>query len=321
MRKIFFILILLHLISCENEVRVNMDNSGLPVAYCILNLDDSVQYVRLAKSFFPDKGYLQLDHLTLDQWDEPVEIYLEEWLNPQQPVIRDFYRSDTIRQDTGYFSKPSFHLYQSDFKPVPNTLYYLYLWFPNRNYYAYGSTRTVDHPEIITPAQIPGRKITFSDTDDFIVQLRPSQNSEYHQFSFILTIEEHIGNRLNLDYFTFGGQVYEQNTGQLVVYLLNSKRFYEELLNRYDPLSSPDYRRITGVEFAAFSYGAELRLYNQLYNNGAQPWEIQTYSSFQNGFGLFSSTAHSRTTNLELSNLTYQVLTQDSRYTDLKFIR
>jgi len=64
-----------------------------------------------------------------------------------------------------------------------------------------------------------------------------------------------------------------------------------------------------------------MRLYNQLFNNGSQPWETQTYSSFVNGMGLFSSVAHDRLTNLELSKLTLDIITKDSRYTHMKFIR
>lgn len=321
MHKFWCFIVLLILISCENDVRVNMDNDGLPVVYCVLDVDDTLQQVRLAKSFFPKKGYTDQDHLTVAQWDEPVEIYIEEWTDSENPNIYNFIKADTIRQDTGYFANPSFQLFQTAFIPKPNIKYYLYLWFPQRNLYAYASTVVVEHPEIITPAAIPGRKITFSDMDDFIVELRLPLNSGFHQFSFILNIEEHKGTELNRDFFNFGAQSYDGNNGQLLLYLLNSSRFYGDLLSRYDTLTGSDYRRIEGVEFVTYSYGEEMRLYNQLFNNGAQPWEIQTYSSFKNGFGLFSSKTHSRLTNLELSELTYRLLTSDPRYAHMKFIR
>jgi len=298
-----------------------MVNDGLPFVYCILDMDDSLQQVRLAKSFFPAKGYDTLGHLTIQRWTEPVEIYIEEWTDTENPVVYNFHQADTIRQDTGYFSNPSFTLYQAALKPVPNVKYFLYLYFPTRNMYTYASTLTIEHPEILTPAAIPGRKITFSDMDDFIVELRLPPNSGFHQFDFIFTIEEHIGSELKIDYFNFGGQTYEANNSQLLLYLLNSSRFYSDLLNRYDTLSGSDYRRITGLEFSTYSYGDEMRLYNQLYNNGSQPWEIQSYSSFKNGFGIFSSKSNKRITNLELSDLTYRLLTSDSRYAHMKFIR
>ncbi|MFA6127511.1 MAG: hypothetical protein WC699_09410 [Bacteroidales bacterium] len=319
--KVLIIIFLIVFTSCGNDLTVNMDNEGLPVAYCILDLDDSIQQVRLAKSFFPGKDYRLADHMTLDQWDEPVEIYIEEWANPDQPVIYDFHLADTIRQDTGFFENPSFKLYETCLKPLSNTLYYIYLWFPERSYYAFAATRTASHSEVLNPAAIPGRTVTFSDMDDFIVELRPGLNTEYHQFSFVLTVEEQVGTTFNLGYFNFGGQAYEENTGQILNSQLNSDRFYQNILSRYPPLTGNDYRRITGLEFVVFSYGSELRLYNQLYNNGSQPWEIQSYSSFRNGFGLFSSKAESRVINLELSDLTFQILAADPRYKQLKFIR
>lgn len=319
MTRYFTILIFLFLLSCGNEVIVNMDNDGIPVAYCILDVDDSIQQVRLAKSFFPEKGYTGLDHLTLKQWDEPVEIYIEERINSEVPTVYEFYSVEKIRQDTGYFTNPSFQLYESKLTPAPNALYNIYLWFPARNDYAFASTVTVDHPEIINPTAVPGRKVTFSDMDDFIVQFIPPLNSEFHQFGFVLTVEEHLATGFNLDYFNYGAQVYEENSDQVFAYLLNSARFFSGLLSRYDSIIGEDYRRIAGLEFVVYSYGKELRLYNQLYDNGTQSWQIQTYSSFRNGFGLFSSKAHSRATNLELSKLTLQILTRDPRYKHLKF--
>jgi hypothetical protein len=308
-------------LSCDNEVPVNMDHDGLPVAWCILNMDDSLQQVRLAKSFFPENGYDTLEHLTLERWTEPVQIYIEEWRDPQQPVVHDFYPGGVILQDTGYFADPSFSLYQSDFKPVPNVQYYLYLWFPERNYYTWATTTAVDRLDIVNPRPVTGRKITFSDTDDFVVQFRPPKNSGFHQFGFILTIEEHLASGFNLDHFDFGSQVYEEGNGQMMVIQLNSARFYRDLVDRYDTLPGTEYRRVTGLEFVACTYGRELSLYNQLYNNGTQPWEIQSYSSFKNGFGLFSSRTFSRVTNLELSSLTYQLLTRDQRFKHMKFIQ
>ena len=41
----------LALFSCENELDINMDIDGVPVIYCVLDMDDTSQVVRLAKSF------------------------------------------------------------------------------------------------------------------------------------------------------------------------------------------------------------------------------------------------------------------------------
>ncbi len=321
--KTYLILIaaLMALFSCENEIDINMDVDGLPVVYCVMDMDDTSQIVRLAKSFFPEKDYWKYDHIEVKPWDKPVEIYMEEWADPNEATIYEFSQLDRTRQDTGYFNTPSYQLYEAIFKPIPNTSYFLYLYFPERNYYTYAQTVSVDHPMIMDPSNIPGRNITFSDMDDYVVQFRPSLNSEFHQFSFILNIEEHQADEFRLDYFDFGSQIYESNTEQIITNRLSSTRFYKNLTARYDTLSGSDYRRVTSVEFIIYSYGREMRLYNQLYNNGTKPWEIQSYTTFVNGTGLFSSVAHDRLTNLELSKLTLDILTEDSRYSHMKFIR
>lgn len=318
---IFLIAALMALFSCENVIDINMDTDGIPVVYCVMDMDDTSQIVRLAKTFFPDEDYWKYDNLELELWDEPVDIYIEEWSDANKPEVYDFHPVDRIKPDTGYFINPSFQSYEAIFIPKPNTEYFLYVYFPERKYYAYAQSVSVDHPDIMDPSYIPGKGITFSDMDDYIVQFRPSLNSEFHQFSFILNIEEHRADQFNLDYFDFGSQIYEQNSEQIITNRLSSARFYKELMARYDTLSEGDSRRISSLEFIIYSYGKEMRLYNQLYNNGTQPWETQTYSSFVNGIGLFTSVAHDRLTNLELSKLTMDLLTQDPRYTHMKFIR
>gem|GEM_PF-5699093 len=321
MTRIFPIFLILFLVSCSNELPVNMESEGVPVVYCVLDMDDSLQQVRLAKSFLPQEGDFGQDHYTVEQWNEPVEIYLEEWTDAHTPVIYNFSRVNEISQDTGFFADPSFQLYQTYLKPIENMVYYLYLWFPERQYFAYASTIAIGHTEIINPAAIPGRKVTFSETDDYMIELKPRPNAGFHQFNFLLTIEQHSGDDFIQGHFNLGDQVNQEYDGQIMTYLLNSERFYTDLLKQYDTLAGSDYRHITGIEFNVFSYGSELRIYNQLYDNGSQTWEIQSYSSFRNGFGLFSSKAKSRTANLELSDLTYYILTNDPRYKHLKFVQ
>ena len=322
-RKLHIILmvILVTLFSCENELDINMDIDGVPVVYCVLDMDDTSQVVRLAKSFFPEKDYWKYDHLEVERWDEPVEIYIEEWSDPNVATIYQFNELNRVRQDTGYFNSPSFQLYETIFTPLPNTEYILYLYFPQRNVYTYARTLTVDHPNIMDPAYIPGRGVTFSDLDDYVVQFRPSANSEFHQFSFIMSVEEHRASEFSVDYFDFGSSAFESNTDQIITRRLSSARFYKNLLEKYPALNEGDFRKVTSLEFIIASFGREMRLYNQLYSNGSQPWEIQTYTSFVNGQGLFSSVAHDRLTNLELSKLTLDILTEDPRYEHMKFIR
>ena len=268
---IVLMVILVTLFSCENELDINMDIDGVPVVFCVLDMDDTSQVVRLAKSFFPEKDYWKYDHLEVKSWDEPVEIYVEEWINQEKANIYEFKELSRVKQDTGYFNTPSFQLYESVFEPLPNTEYILYLYFPERNYYSYARTLTVDHPNIMDPAYIPGRGVTFSDLDDYVVTFRPSLNSEFHQYSFILKVEEHKDSEFNLDYFDFGSSVYEYNSNQIISSRLSSARFYKNLLERYEGLNEGDFRKIISLEFIIYSYGREMRFYNQLYNNVPQP--------------------------------------------------
>jgi len=320
-KYIILILAFCALLSCENELNINMDIDGVPIVYCVLDMDDTSQVVRLAKTTFPEEDYWKYDHLSIEPWNEPVEIYVEEWINQETVNIYEFDELSRVKQDSGYFNAPSFQLFESIFEPIPDTEYILYLYFPERDYYCYARTLTVDHPNIMDPAYIPGRGVTFSDMDDYVVQFRPSKNSEFHQYSFIMKVEEHKANEFNVDYFDFGSSVYEYNSNQIITSRLSAARFYKNLLERYPGIGSEDFRRIKSLEFIIYSYGMEMRLYNQLYDNGSEPWEIQTYSSFVNGQGVFSSVAHHRLTNLELSKLTLDILTKDPRYEHMKFVR
>lgn len=294
MKHLGFLVLSSLLFSCESDFNPNTLSEPIPVVYCLLDLNDSIQEVRLAKTFSPDRESLEQLPIKLDKWDEFTNVYIEEYCQGEESNIYFFtLRTQAISQDSGLFRSPSFQIYESAFNPKPDTRYNLYVFLEKSGIHCYATTRTVNAPRIIDPAPIPGRKVSFSPYDDYQILFYPPKNSGYHECFF------------QFGGWTFGRQLTQEPKEQGTFVNLSSERFFKTL---------PASGAFSRSEFHLISYGQEMGLYNQLFRQTNEPWENQSYSSFQNGIGLFSSRIHQRLSNLMISDVTLRLIQEDFQF-------
>ncbi|MCK5820982.1 MAG: DUF4249 family protein [Bacteroidales bacterium] len=294
MKYVRFIILTGLLFSCESDFNPNTTSEPIPVVYCLLDLNDSIQEVRLAKTFSPDRNALEQLPIKLEGWHEPANIYVEEYISGEEFNTYFFtLRTQVISQDSGLFQSPSFQIYESTFKPKPDTHYNLYVFLEDSDIHCYATTKTISAPRVIDPASIPGRKISFSQYDDYLIHFYPPKNSAYHECYF------------QFDNWTFGRQLTQEPKEQGTFVNLSSERFFKTL---------PPSGTFERSEFHIISYGQEMGLYNHLFLQTNEPWENQSYSSFLNGIGLFSSRIHQRISNLATSDVTLKLIQEGYQF-------
>lgn len=294
MKNLLLIVFTVLFLACESEFDPNTNTEAIPVVYCLLDLNDSIQEVRLSKTFSPNSGTFDQSKIELELWDESADIYVEEENTLGESNIYFFSPStQSAAQDTGIFESPSFELFTSTFKPKPNTVYHLYVFLKESGIHCFANTTTVSSPRIIDPAPIPGRKISFSQYDDYQIHFYPSKNSAYHELYF------------QFDSWNFEKIVFQEPKDQATFVSFSSERFFNQIPSNGDFENS---------EFHLISYGQEMAFYINLFRNNGGPWENQTYSSFLNGVGLFSSRIHQRISNLKLSPITLELLQNDFQF-------
>jgi len=291
MKKLFFLPFLLFSWACTTEFNPYSEQKSQAVTYCILDLNDSLQTLRLSRTFTINKDYINQESKSIESWNEEAEIYIEE--NPGRADSRIYYfhlKEDFNQQDSGYFTPTTFQIYESQFLPKPETQYSLYVFIKSEGIHCYATTSTVGVPVVNDPLPIPGREISFSQFDDYLVHFYPPVNSSYHDCYF------------EFDQWIFGRSVIKGPQENGVFLNLSSERFFRDI----SALAS-----ITRTSFHIYSYGEELALYNNLYSESLNPWEVQSYSTFQNGVGLFSSKYHHWIPNLEISEITQELINQE----------
>lgn len=301
MKQFTAILLLLVVAGCQAEFDpADRLAKPTPVVYCILNLNDSVQSVRLSGTFVPKTNELAHPPYNPNNWKEETEIYLEEISPKEEPVIYYFQETEPqVNQDSGLFQSPSFTMYQAFLRPKPETLYRLYVFLKETGTHCFSETTTVGIPVIVDPARIPGRELSFSAYDDYLVHFYTPANSAFQVASFAFGEWNFFRN--------YYGST--QEGGRFLAF--SSERFFAEL-NQHADFSSP--------EFSLTCYGEEVALYNQVFAGSPDIFTPLNFNSITNGAGLFSSSIQVKVSNLTVSNRTLELIDQDFDLSGRSFI-
>lgn len=301
MKHVLIITLVLISAACQvNFDPADRESNPLPVVYCLLDLNDSIQYVRLSGTFIPEEAGLAEPPYTTETWNEDILIYLEEMKEDQSQQIYFFEPSENdAHQDSGLFQTPSFRLYEARLTPQPETVYRLYVFLNESQLHCFSETRTVGMPRIADPSRIPGRQVSFSAYDDYKVHYYTPANSAFQ-----------------VAWFSFGDWSFSksqygsaQEDGRFIT--LSSERFFKELHPDAD-FSYP--------EFHLLCYGEELAIYNQLEAGAEGLFTPLNFNSIINGTGLFSSKIQVSISNLELSEITRNLISNNFQLTGNRFI-
>lgn len=105
---------------CSEDIDINGNGTATPVVYCFLNPDDSIQYLRLSKTFtipVDNPGYRPtVADMT---YAEKPKVYISE---DPSGYKQSFYKcnlNDGIVKDTGWFPVSGIQIFASAFKVKP----------------------------------------------------------------------------------------------------------------------------------------------------------------------------------------------------------
>lgn len=156
---------------CENDIEINYQSNALPIIYCLLDQNADDQYLRLGKTYSGQANYNQqippADSLVLPGLKD---VYVEEWVDDEVAAVHYFSQTDNIQKDTGLFPVESIAVYKARFKIKPKTLYVLYVYFPQQQEVVSGETISMGATNLIDPAPIHVREITFKEDRGFMLR-------------------------------------------------------------------------------------------------------------------------------------------------------
>lgn len=304
---------------CSNEIDLFEEGDTIPVVYCLLNPQEDIQYLRLAKIYTVTKETYQNNPVPdSTQLSEPSLIYIEEYdENEDVEEIYYFSQTDFPVRDSGLFSDHSYSLYKAEFKPVEGKTYILYVYFPDKDKIISGKTVVMDIPVLIDPVDVPYRMITFDSLSRMVVRWTPAQNGGLYQGVFRFHYAEQSGGNTDNKYVDFATPLFSGIEAEYVSEkVINPNNFFINLSENI-PIITGVIRIPISIEFQFYATGIDVAL--QIHSTGSRSGDFPSifeYSNLIGGVGIFSSFVSFRVPNLKLSpvsirNLQTHPLTRD----------
>jgi hypothetical protein len=125
LKKIFFILSIINLTACNNELEITANYESQAFVYCVLDQDDSVHYIRLERSFQIDENIDDLDNLEDSIYfsSSDVKILRVNGNNVIQTI--QFQENNNFPKEDGFFPSNNHIVYSSSEELVDNGKYKL----------------------------------------------------------------------------------------------------------------------------------------------------------------------------------------------------
>jgi len=314
-----FGILLFWAIACENEIDLNTKSSPLPIVYCILDLNNDIQYVRIGRTYNGSSDYLNqvpyLDSLILPGFRH---VYVEEWIEDQLSEIYYFSRIEKPIKDTGLFPVEALDIYKADFIPKSASKYVLYTYFPAQDKVISGETITIAQTQLIDPAPLHVREINFHPSRGYTIRWITAPYSGIYQGVFRIYYSEMTATETMFKSFDIILPIrYVHDSYLHISQEISPGSFFRGFAENISTKEGVS-RELLHMDFTLFGAGEDLSLFVK----AQMPtfWmNISQYSNLDNGFGVFSSTSANRIANLQFSVLTEYYLANDSLTRALNF--
>lgn len=313
------ILLSISLVSCSDEIDL-IDAETVPIVYCLLNPSDSVQVIRVSRTFESndiDSGFSN----ERMQFSEELEIYLvhEKPDNTQEYI--ECFLTEIFSRDSGLFPFGGLSLYQANLKIIENHQYSLILYRESAKSISYGTITSLGGElEIVDPRHVPFRLINLFPGQDYYVRFSNVENAFIYQTTLSFEYDEIINGIPDRKFLAlpqeFVFSVKEDRT--FLEQRISGDKFLRDLESNIE--INPDVTRVPiCFSFKITCCGEEvyLKVKSDLNANG---FSIIDFTNMANARGIFSTVNHQIAENFPLSPNTIDSIALNSRTKELNFL-
>ncbi len=318
-----FILITPFFYSCEDEVDVFSGDPSMPIIYCLLNPFDSVQYLRIGKSYTVEKGTTGVpgsaDSL---YFSGDVIVSLERWNEDEVEETIEFEPYNEIIKDEGIFPTGLNNLYRTDKRIYTDSKYVLYVYLKDRELILDAEAFMVGELEVIDPFPLPEKKITLSVDQDYVMRWNLAPEAWIYQAVVTFNYDEITATDTIRKSFDWVQNVSQPDflTRDFISMKLNGARFYQEMI-KHVKQNSLLKRKAIDLTFTFYFGGVELRFYVESIKPASGILqEKPSYSNFKNCQGVFSSLATKQVNEVELSTIFIDSIANSKMTGNLNFV-
>ncbi|MFH0760096.1 MAG: hypothetical protein V2A67_01165 [Bacteroidota bacterium] len=288
MKQYPLIILLLFAFSCETGIDVTDDSWPVPIVYCILNQADSIQRLRISRSYLSQNGLIppaSSDSLTIPG---KVNAIIEVVENSR--ITGEFIlEPHKIQKDSGFFPNDVNWIYQGVFKIKDNTTYRLTIDIGEWNYVSCSSIVTLDDFDLVDPVYPEVRDIHMLEDHSPVIHWTKSLNAAVYQVGFRVHYKEMEGDRTENKSFAipFNMIFYRDDPGGFYSYSVNSNQFYKRLSESI-PADSALLRIFISTDVFVIAGNESLGVYLTTLAS-PDPFQVFDYTNLINGHGIFGS--------------------------------
>ena len=309
--------------ACTSDIDLVYESPGRPVVYCLLNPLDSIQYLRVSRSFIvrgnPDGQSINPDSLVLAQ---DFYAYLENEKPDGTRDIRYFTLSDINRRDSGLFPREGLVVFETRYRVEGGCTYGLYVNFPGIPKIVAGSVTAVKPVEILDPSPIPGRELTLLPDQGY--RLRWSSSIPFAVYQPVIRFiyiegDKNFQVRRELDLPQ--NLYYGDNESVLLTTWLNGASFITDIASGLAPPDSSIRRKIIGYNLLITTGGPELSIFSRSGQNAINAFTgLEDFSNLDGAVGIFSSITRAGSYNNRFSDITINLLADGEKTKHLGFM-
>lgn len=301
---ILTIAFLVFLISCSNDVDINDDWNEQAVIYALLDPTDSVQTVRVQKTFLGQGDVYELSEISDSiYYSDEIQVSIQKLDNGNPTGTEFILVQQTVDKLDGDFATDDHVVYvtQNDDGVLDRTAQYrVKVRNLNTGYEAYGDTYLIGEFYLEKP-QSP--TINFNTTVKLDMEWKHADYAGVYQMVIRFHYEED-GELKSIDMPYTQRQVGVDYSNSGVSEQFEITRFYGFLQNNLEATTT--IKRIPkGVELLVYAGGADYTLYTNLnQSSGSLVEERPEFTNVVNGAGLVSSRSFITSSALFLNNPT-----------------
>jgi len=309
------IISLILLCSCSDGfVPYVIDSRPIPVVYGLIDVDDSIHYIKLTKTFVGSDNAYRLAKDTANVLYDSVNLVIT-CLDGNQNVVKKlaFTKTYVTPSTPGLFTPQREWYYVSTEKfPSRDSFEYFRL---EASLYSENDTLNSYLFRYLDPVKIyaPNRKVKYFSVYNETITTVESTGFSQCGSSLRFRYSENINGK-NIDR-SFVKFLFDY-TGIIPI---TPQKFYSLIRGGIKDNPEIEYRTFIGLDIFSYTAGAEFIDYIKTYNADTDPYEALS-NIFNNGIGMLATYTKDSITNLKLDQKTIDSLA-DGQYTkDLKFI-
>ena len=321
---LFFLVSTLFLTQCKNDFEVNEDWKDYTIVYGILNQYDSVNYVRVTKSFLGNEDAYIMAQQSDSLYYNGINVILQEWKGTNLNKTITMYLDSSIARDSGIFASNKNFYYKTSERLDSSALYKLII---NVNGKMVTSETNLLERFLITINFNPTSGIAMhTDGSKLKITLTAKPNERifepsirfwYYELSATDTTKKYLDISLsNLISPSITG-------GTKLVAELKGDQFYTILSNNIKDNPAVIKRIVAQYCFDIMASAGSDEMYTYMQINAPATGiitEKPVFTNISNGIGLFTARVSNKTTGIRMHTTSVDSLADGRFSKNLKFL-